>query len=187
MAAPLASFIALLRGINVSGRNTIPMAELRTLCTELGWGDVQTYIQSGNVIFTGRGSAPRLEAALEREIERRFGLAIPVIVRAATDWSAYVSDNPYPDASRSEPNLVLLALSKSPPRRDAVDGLLERAANGERITQVGDAIWIHYAGGVGKSKLSPALLDRLVGSPVTGRNWRTVLKLGELTRRAAVT
>jgi uncharacterized protein (DUF1697 family) len=78
----------------------------------------------------------------------------------------------------------MLALSKAAPHRDAVDGLHERAANGERITQVGDAIWIHYAGGVARSKLSPALLDRLVGSPVTGRNWRTVLKLDELTRRS---
>jgi uncharacterized protein (DUF1697 family) len=176
-------FVALLRGINVSGRNTIPMAELRTLCTELGWADVQTYIQSGNVVFTAREPAPRIETVLEQAIERHFGLAVPVIVRAAADWPAYIHGNPYPDASRSEPNLVLLALSKSPPRPDAADGLRERAANGERIAQVGDAIWIHYAGGVGKSKLSPALLDRLVGSPVTGRNWRTVLKLHDLTRR----
>jgi uncharacterized protein (DUF1697 family) len=160
------------------------MAELRALCTEHGWGDVQTYIQSGNVIFAARTGAPSLETILERAIERRFGLAIPVIVRAAADWPAYIHGNPYPEASQSEPNLVMLALSKSPPHRDAVDGLRERAANGERITQVGDAIWIHYAGGVARSKLSPALLDRLVGSPVTGRNWRTVLKLDELTRRS---
>jgi uncharacterized protein (DUF1697 family) len=185
MASPLASFIALLRGINVSGRNTIPMAELRTLCTELGWGDVQTYIQSGNVIFTARTSIPSIETTLERAIERRFGLTIPVIVRAATDWSAYVRGNPFPDASRSEPNLVMLALPKAAPQRDAVDGLRARAFNGERITQVGDAIWIHYASGAAKSKLSPALLDRLVGSPVTTRNWRTVLKLDELTRQSA--
>lgn len=78
----------------------------------------------------------------------------------------------------------MLALSKAPPKRDMLDGLRERTARGERIVQVGDALWIHYGRGVAKSKLLPGLLDRLVGSPVTTRNWRTVLKLDELARRS---
>lgn len=180
----LDTFIALLRGINVSGRNKIPMPELRSLCAGLGWQDVQSYIQSGNLVFQAGTTPANLEADLERAIERRFGLSIPVIIRAGADWPAYLKGNPYPEASQSEPNLVLLALSKAPPNREAVEGLRERALNGERIVQVGDALWIHYRGGVGKSKLSPALLDRLVGSPVTGRNWRTVLKLDELARHS---
>lgn len=175
-------FIALLRGINVGGRNMIPMPELRALCAGLGWGDVQTYIQSGNLLFRAGAEAARLEADLERAIERRFGPAIPVLVRAAAEWPDYVAGNPFPEASRSEPNLVMLALSKAPPERDAVERLTERAAGGERIARVHDALWIHYASGSGRSKLSPALLDRLVGSPVTTRNWRTVLKLDELAR-----
>jgi uncharacterized protein (DUF1697 family) len=174
------TYIALLRGINVSGRNTIPMEELRSLCAGLGWDDVQSYIQSGNLVFQAGAAAAKLEAELQEAIERRFGLSVPAIIRAAADWPAYVSDNPYPDASESEPNLVMLALSKAPPKGDAVDKLRERAARGERIIQVGDALWLHFGGGVAKSKLSPALLDRLVGSPVTTRNWRTVLKLQEM-------
>jgi uncharacterized protein (DUF1697 family) len=74
----------------------------------------------------------------------------------------------------------MLALSKLPPRPDAVPLLRERAVNGEHVAQVGEALWIHFSGGVARSKLSPALFDRLVGSPVTMRNWRTVLKLGEM-------
>jgi uncharacterized protein (DUF1697 family) len=174
------TFIALLRGINVSGHNKIPMAELRPMCTELGWGDVQTYIQSGNLVFTAGDAPAALESELERAIERRFGLLIPVIVRAATDWPAYVKSNPFPEACEKEPNAVMLALSKAPPKADAETGLRERATYGERIVRVGDALWIHFSNGVAKSKLSPGLLDRLVGSPVTTRNWRTVLKLGEL-------
>lgn len=174
------TFIALLRGINVSGHNKVPMSELRSMCAELGWGDIQTYIQSGNLVFTA-GSAPAaLEAELERAIVRSFGLLVPVIVRAATDWPAYVKSNPFPEASEREPNLVMLALSKAPPKADAEVGLRERAVNGERIVRVGDALWIHFSNGVARSKLSPGLFDRLVGSPVTTRNWRTVLKLGEL-------
>ena len=181
----MSTFIALLRGINVSGRNKIPMQELRSLCGRLGWTDVQTYIQSGNVIFHAGSAASALEEKLERTIQRDLGLSIPVLVRAAADWPVYVRGNPFPDVSMTEPNRVMLALSKRAPRRTAVDELRERAEDGEQIARVGDALWFYYAGGAGKSKLSPALLDRLVGSSVTARNWRTVLKLQELAHGPA--
>lgn len=177
-------FIALLRGINVGGRNPVPMAELRSLCTDLGWRNAQTYIQSGNLIFQADAPAVQLEAELERGMERRFGLAIPVIVRAAADWTGYILGNPLREASEKEPSLVMVALAKAPPKPEAVEGLRERATSGEQIVRVGDALWIQYAGGAARSKLSPALLDRLVGSPVTTRNWRTVLKLGGLVEPA---
>lgn len=176
------TFIALLRGINVGGHNKVPMAELRGLCEELGWAEVRSYVQSGNLVFEAAGEPASLEAELERAIERTFELSIPVVVRAAADWPAYVAGNPFPGASESAPNAVMLALSKAPPKAGAVAGLLERAVNGERVERVGDALWIHYAGSSARSKLSPGLLDRLVGSPVTTRNWRTVLKLDELAR-----
>jgi uncharacterized protein (DUF1697 family) len=176
------TFLALLRGINVGGHNRVPMPELRSLCGDLGWSDVQTYIQSGNLVFRAGARPASLEGELERAIERGFGLSISVLVRAAADWPGLVAGNPFPEASESEPNLVMLALSKAAPKPDAVDRLRERAAGGERIVRVEDALWIHYAGGSGRSKLSPAVLDRLVGSPVTTRNWRTVLKLDELAR-----
>jgi uncharacterized protein (DUF1697 family) len=178
--ANMKTFIGLLRGINVGGHNKIPMSELRLLCAELGWSNVQTYIQSGNIVFSAAGKPAALESQLERAIERRFGFSISAIVLAAQDWPAYIKSNPFLDASKKEPHLVLLCLSKTPPKTDAVKALRERASSGERIHQVGDALWIHFAGGVARSKLSPALLDRVVGSSVTARNWLTVLKLDEL-------
>ena len=182
----MTAFIALLRGINVGGRNKVPMPELRAVCGDLGWEGVATYIQSGNVVFRAGGRPASLEGELERAIEERFDLSVSVVVRAAADWPDYVTGNPFPKASESEPNLVMLALSKEPPKQDAVECLRERAADGERIERFDDALWIHYAGGSGRSKLSPSILDRLVGSPVTTRNWRTVLKIEELARSAAV-
>jgi uncharacterized protein (DUF1697 family) len=176
------TFIALLRGINVGGHNKIPMSELRSLCGELGWVDVQTYIQSGNLVFRAGAAPAILEGDLERAVQHRFGLSIHVIVRSATEWAAYVEGNPYPDASEREPNLVMLALSQAPPKQGALEGLRARAGGGERIELAGDALWIHYGGGMAKSKLLAGPLDRLVGSPVTTRNWRTVLKLDELAR-----
>jgi uncharacterized protein (DUF1697 family) len=135
----MAKFIGLLRGINVSGRNRVPMTELRELCAELRWEDVETYIQSGNVVFQARSTPARLETELQRGIERRFGLDIAVLVRAAADWPGYVEGNPFLEACQSEPNHVMLALAKAKPNADAVQRLRERAAGGERIEQVGCA------------------------------------------------
>jgi uncharacterized protein (DUF1697 family) len=183
--SPAIPFIALLRGINVTGRNQIPMAELRLLCEKLGWTNVQTYIQSGNLVFHADKTPAAPEIQLEQDIQRRFEFSIPVIVRAGADWPSYIAANPFAEASKSEPNAVTLILSKAPPKSDAARLLQERAAHGERVQRVGDVLWIHFAGGIARSKLSPALLDRLIGSTATARNWRTVLKIGEMTNGAS--
>ena len=171
--------VALLRAVNVGGRK-LPMAELRALCGELGWGEVATYIQSGNVVFEAAGKPETLEAALEKAIAARFGLEVPAIVRTAEQWARYPAANPFPKAARDEPNRLMLLLSKRPPAPDSAARLQERAADGEQVERTGDALWIHYPAGAGRSKLSPALVDRLVGSPATARNCRTVLKLQEM-------
>ena len=180
------TYIGLLRGINVGGHNKIPMSELRSLCGEIGWSNVQTYIQSGNLVFTATGKPAALELELQSAIERRLGFSVPIIIRAAADWSGYIKTNPFLDACEKEPHLVMLCLSKSPLKPDAAKNLRERAANGEHLAQTGDALWIHFASGVARSKLSPALLDRMAGSSVTARNWLTVLKLKELANRTSL-
>lgn len=173
-------FVALLRGINVGGANRMPMAELRDHCAGLGWRAVETYIQSGNVVFTADAKASRLEAELEKEIERRFGLRIPVVVRSAAEWPKLAAANPFPGAAETEPNRLMLILSKKAPDPDAAAAIQERAKADERVAQAGGALWIHYPQGAGTSNLSPSLIDRLVGSPATSRNWRTVLKLKDM-------
>lgn len=159
------------------------MADLRGLAGDLGWTRPETYIQSGNLIFEAAGERPALEGALEQAIEREFGLSIPVIVRSAADWPAYVGGNPFPAAAEHEPNRLMLLLAKRQPDAAATQALQERARDGERVALEGDALWIHYAGGAGTSKLVPALIDRLVGAPCTARNWLTVMKLGTLLER----
>ncbi|HZJ01378.1 MAG TPA: DUF1697 domain-containing protein [Gemmatimonadaceae bacterium] len=185
MSGPGRKFIALLRGINVTGRNKVPMADLRTLCSKNGMTEVETYIQSGNLVVSAAGSTQEIEKQLETLIEKKFKLSIPVIVRRASEWPAYITGNPFPEASATAPNAVMLALSKKKPNAGALAGLRERAVRGERLELVGDALWIHFTDGVANSKLAPGLFDRLVGSPVTTRNWRTVVKLGEMTREAS--
>jgi len=173
-------FVALLRGINVGGNKRVPMAELRTLATGLGWRKVGTFIQSGNLVFVSSGSSAALEAALEAALARHFGFSVEVIVRGASAWAGYAAGTPFPDAAAARPHRMLLGLSKLPPKPDAAERLRAYAKAGERIQVADDAIWIDFADGIGTSKLSPAVLDRAVGSTVTARNWTTVQKLAEL-------
>jgi uncharacterized protein (DUF1697 family) len=169
--------VALLRAVNVGGRK-LPMAELRALCAdELGWEDVATYIQSGNVVFTAKARPDALEKALEDAVAKRFGFDSPVIVRTAAQWAHYAPANPFPKAAKDEPNRLMLLLSKSPPARGAEDVIQARAVAGEQVKRAGDALWFHYPEGAGTSKLSPSLIDRAVGSPGTARNYRTVVTL----------
>jgi uncharacterized protein (DUF1697 family) len=176
----MSRWIALLRGINVGGHNKIPMAELRDVCSDMSWQDVATYIQSGNILFSANGSMANLEKALTEAIASHFGHRIHVIVRPAAAWPLYIRINPFPEASESEPNRVMLALSKRPLPPDVAENLNQYTASGELIAQRTDSLWIHYASGSAKSRVTPALLDRLAGSPVTTRNWRTVLKINDM-------
>lgn len=178
----MARLIALLRAVNVGGRK-LPMGELRALCGELGWESVETYIQSGNVVFGAPGRAEATERRLEEAIRARFGFDVPAMVRTASQWAAYIAANPFPEAAREEPNRLLLFVSKRAPKADAADRLMERARAGEAVKAAGGALWLHFPEGVGVSKLTPAAIDRAAGSPSTGRNWRTVLKLGEMATR----
>jgi len=168
--------VALLRAVNVGGRK-LPMADLRALCAGLGWTDVATYIQSGNVVFSATGSAAGIEKQLEEAIKAEFGLDVPVIVRTGAEWSRYASDNPF---AGEPPNRVMLLLSNATPAKDAEKVIEARGVAGERVRRVGDALWFHYPNGAGTSKLTPSLIDRAAASPSTARNFNTVLKLKEM-------
>ncbi len=168
--------IALIRGINVGSTRKLPMAELRAACAEAGLGPVRTYIQSGNVVLED-GDPATVEAALETLIAARFGLDVPVIARTAAQWSALIGACPFPDEAMAAPKRRHLLLCKKPAVSSAVEALRERARHGELIAAWGPEIAIHYGEGVADSKLAPSLIDRLVGSPATGRNWNSVLTL----------
>ena len=171
--------LALLRAVNVGGRK-LPMAELRTLCASLGWEDVATYIQSGNLVFTAAGKAAEIETGLEREIARQFGLDVPVIVRTASQWARLAASNPFAEAADKAPNRLQLLVSKRPPASDAATRLAARADSGEKVAAVPGGLWFHFPEGVARSKLTPSLIDKACGSPTTGRNYRTVQRLRDM-------
>jgi uncharacterized protein (DUF1697 family) len=172
-------YIALLRGINVGGRTTVPMPALRKTCESAGCTDVTTYIQSGNVVLTSPLSAARLASTLERAIADELGVAPTVMVRTHSEMADVLAANPFPDA---DPNKLHVAfLSKTPPKEqlahlDDVD-----CAPDEFVVRDTE-VYLHLPNGVGRSKLPAQLFDRRLKIPATLRNWRTVTRLTEMSR-----
>jgi uncharacterized protein (DUF1697 family) len=170
--------IALLRGINVGGRNRVAMADLRETVTSLGHRDVATYIQSGNVVFTA-GGEDDLTDALEHAIEQRLGVAAPVVVLSRDELAEVAQANPY--AGEPNPKAVhAVFLSDEPDRalRDAVAAAVEQAtAKGGRDEAqiVGRTLYLHTPDGYGRSDLAARVMR--VTTTGTARNWATVTKL----------
>jgi uncharacterized protein (DUF1697 family) len=177
----MARWIALLRGINVGGHAKVPMAELRALCGDLGWRNLETFIQSGNIVFDAQGKRESLERALEEALEGQFGFRPPVIVRTGAEWAALIKANPFPAEAEKDPAKVMIALAKVELAKDAAGAIEAKAASAERVREAGGALWFHYPEGAGRSKLTPAAIDKAAGSPVTARNWRTALALRDMT------
>ena len=174
-------YVVLLRAIGPG--NAMPMAELRAMCSDLGMGDPQTYIASGNLLVRASQREPRRVAALiERGIRDRFpAVKTDAVVRAAKAWRAYAEGNPFAGDPPAVPKMLHLGLANEAPRADLLETLEARATNGERIRLAGDALWIDYGEiGAGQTKLTPAFINKAFGSPVTQRNLNTVNKLLEL-------
>ena len=172
--------VALLRGINVGGRNKVPMADLRALAADLGLESIETYIASGNLVCTSARAAAEVEADLEQALAGHFGFEVPVVVRTASQWQVLAASSAFPDAESERPNLLCLGLAKRPAVAGANAVLGDYVRGEERVSVFGEGLWIDYASGVARSKLTPKILDKAFGSPVTCRNWRTVQKLADM-------
>ncbi|MGV3481675.1 MAG: DUF1697 domain-containing protein [Sphingobium sp.] len=178
-------FVGLMRAINV-GKRQMPMKDLRALAETLGYEAPETYVASGNLIFGAKGAADAVATALEKAIEDRFGFFADVILRDARHWKTYRDANPFAADAAAIPKMVHLCLARAPLKSGLVEGLRERAQDGERIELVGDGLWVDFgSSGVARSKLTPAIFDRLAGSTVTARNWNTVQKLQDMIEARA--
>jgi uncharacterized protein (DUF1697 family) len=193
----MATHVALLRGINVGGRNKVPMAELREVVASLGHTGVTTYIQSGNVLFSTAGDdTAKLASALEAAIAEAFGVWSSVVVLSRDELARILDTNPYPEEPNPKLVHVVFLNAELPP------GVLERvkaaetasAAKGSRdtVTAIGPALFLHTPDGYGTSELAQALF-RIVSAPgktsaegtapgkqgiaATARNWATATKL----------
>jgi len=182
-----ATHVALLRGINLGGRNKVAMADLRALVSELGHADVSTYIQSGNVLFSAPGDADAdaLALTMTEAIAAKLGVTAPVVVLTRDELADVVAANPFPD--EPDPRRVHAVVLSEPPGPELTAKLdaavAQSAAKGFRdeIQVVDRTLYLHTPEGYGRSDLAAALM-RIVSSPKAGttgtaRNWATMTKL----------
>lgn len=175
--------VAWLRGINVGGKNSLPMATLVELCAAAGATDVRTYIQSGNVVARiPPRKLTRFATTLEAAIVDAVGFEAPVILRSVAALQAAVRDNPYLARGVSADQLHL-GFVRDRPTAARVAALDHDRSPPDAFTVKGDHVYLHLPNGVGRSKLTNAYFDRALGTITTVRNWRTVLAVLELARR----
>lgn len=168
-------YIVLFRG--VGGATQLPVAKLRAALTKAGFGHVSTYINSGNAILAsdrGRQETHRLIGDIAR---RDFDFDQEIMLASRDEWQRIIDANPFPEAADSPTRLHVFVLKDEPKQKD-VEALQARAA-GERLHVSGNILYLHVPDGFSASKLPP-VVDRLLGTVSTARNWRTVLALGKL-------
>jgi uncharacterized protein (DUF1697 family) len=166
----MGAFVALLRAVNVSGTGKLPMSELKAMCEELGFASVRTYIASGNVVFTSGKSEAAVKSALEKRLLAYAGAPIGVLVRSAAELAEVAAKNPFPKAA---PNQTVAIFLDKPPTADAL-----KAIRGQKREELGlgrREIYVHYADGIGTSKLViPAAENG------TMRNMNTIATLAKM-------
>jgi uncharacterized protein (DUF1697 family) len=174
-------YVAFLRGINVGGKNMLPMKDLAAMFVAAGCEDVRTFIQSGNVVWTARPPiARKVPAAIEAAITRRFGYRIPVVMRTAAALSEVAHGNPFLKAG-ADPDTLHVGFLSLVPGAEQVAGLDPRRSPPDEFVVRGPDIYLRFPNGVGKTKFTNAYLDAKLRCTSTVRNWRTVLALVALT------
>ncbi len=173
--------MALLRAVNVGGRNRIAMADLRELLEGLGYGEVRTHLQSGNAVFTAAGSSPeQLAREIEHALGEEVGLAAKVLVRTRAELERAIAANPLLDVADGNHSRLLVTFLSHAPAREAIAELAPAEFEPD-VFAVGEReIYTWYPDGVRATRLSNAFWERRLGVVATGRNWRTVTRLLEL-------
>jgi uncharacterized protein (DUF1697 family) len=173
--------VALLCAVNVAGHGALSMAKLRETIVALGFADVRTVLQTGNIVL-GRDRRPpaAIERALEGAIQSDLGVVTDCFVRTGREWASLVADNPFRDDARRNPGrLVLMCLKTAPPAPSVA--ALQAAIRGPEVVRAsGRHLYVVYPDGIGRSRLTGAVIERTLGTRGTARNWNTVLKLAGL-------
>jgi uncharacterized protein (DUF1697 family) len=178
----VSSYVALLRGINVGGKNKVPMQELRELFERLDHADVATYIQSGNVVFTSPAKPGPIASGIAAGIKEQFGLTVPVIVRTRAELAKVAAANPYL-ASGADPSKLHVTFLADKPKAAAIATLDPERSSPDEFAVLGREIFMLLPNGMGRTKLTIDYFDKRLGTTGTARNWNTVNKLLDLMPR----
>ncbi len=177
-------FVALLRGINVGGKNKLSSEELVGLFEEVGCDRVRTYIQSGNVVYrAGSHLTKAVPAAVVAAIERDYGFSVPVVTRTAAELAAVVEENPFV-VGGEDPKTLHVAFLADRPSVTQVSQLDPSLSPGDQFVVSGREVYLHCPNGLARTKLTNAYLDSTLGTVSTMRNWKTVNVLAQWSAEA---
>jgi uncharacterized protein (DUF1697 family) len=176
----MAAIVSMLRAVNVGGHNKIKMEALRALYESLKLRQVQTYVQSGNVVFkTDERDLARLTRKIENGIEQTFGFRPDVVLRTSSDLRDVIAKNPFAKRRDIEPGKLQVHFLASDPGAEGRANVLQIKTDPEELCIYGREVYIYFLNGMGKSKLSWAAVNKALKTPGTCRNWNTVTKLLE--------
>jgi len=177
----LATYIAMLRGINVSGHKTIKMQDLRTLCNKLGYRNVQTYVQSGNIVFeTRKGTPANLSKQISKAIHDAYGFDVPAFIRTLEEMQRIISANPFLKEKNIDQSKLHVTFLSETPQADSLRELGKVPAGQDRFHTVHNEIYLHCPNGYGRTKLSNTMIEKTLSVAATTRNWRTSNTLLEI-------
>ncbi|SEC86481.1 Uncharacterized conserved protein, DUF1697 family [Tenacibaculum sp. MAR_2009_124] len=166
-------YIVILRGINVSGKNKLPMKDLKQLLEKLNYKDVITYIQSGNVLLKTEETRDKVAININNAIKKEFDYEVPILVRTIEEWKEAIEKNPYRKAAEKQQYFTFLAATPK-------ENLIEVNAKDDEFEIIKDVVYVNAVGGYGKTKLSNGFFEKKLGVTATTRNLKTTLKLLEL-------
>jgi uncharacterized protein (DUF1697 family) len=172
----MATQIVLLRGVNLGARRRVRMEALRELLTGHGYGNVRTYVQSGNVVLDSSAKPKQLEGTLERQLAAGLGFEVDVFVRTRTELAKVLERNPLA-ATATDPSRYLVTFLREAPTVKVISQLRAIDLAPEQLTVSGREIYSWHPHGVGRSELAKRLSERSLGMTATARNWKTIEKL----------
>ncbi len=173
------TYIALFRGINVGGKNRLPMKELVPLLQDLGYQNIRTYIQSGNVVFESEGDPEQFSDQISQAVESQCGFAPQVLLLTLDEFEEAINNNPFPQG-QSQPKTLHLGFLANEPEAPRLEDIEKLKSPTESFLLKGKVFYLYALDGIGRSKLA-ANSERLLGVPMTDRNWNTVMNIQALT------
>jgi uncharacterized protein (DUF1697 family) len=181
------TYIVLLRAVNVGGTGKLPMADFRALLADLGYRNVETYIQSGNAVFDAPGPAPKVAKAIAAALEKRMGAPAGVLMRTHDELTRMIAANPFAAEAAADGARVHAVFLSAAPAAGAAAGLdrivTQYPQRRDRYHVAGDTLYLHLPDGAAETKFTAKTVDRILGSTGTARNRNTVLKLHAMSAR----
>ena len=168
-------YIVILRGINVSGKNKLPMQDLRDLLKGLGFKNVQTYIQSGNIVLNSELDKDTVAKKINEAIKTQFDYEVPVLIKTTKEWDKAIANNPYKEVEPKQQYFTFLS-------EVLLETVVEVNAKEDEFTIIEDVVYVNAIGGYGKTKLNNNFFEKKLKVTATTRNLKTTMKLLELVK-----